>query len=323
MDDLILRALEGDLSAGEYRLLADWRAAHPDHERRYQELARLSRLLASAGAAVHRPPPPTAASVIARSGAGAGSRSARAGDWRMAKACLAAAAGLVAMIGGLLASRGLHRAPAPFGISEAVAGPTEATTVHLADGSVVRLAPASRLTADLTPGRRDLWLEGTGFFAVAHRPGVPFVVRTASGSATALGTRFELQADGSRLRVVVIEGRVAVRDGHHEVEVGGGEMTVVGPGLPPGVMPVENPREAVRWVGRVLLFQDTPLAQAAREVADLYGLRVVIEDSVISSHLVTATFADQPADQVVGTICRILDLDCALVGDVARLDRRR
>ncbi len=321
MDDLILRALEGDLSAGEYRLLADWRAAHSDHERRYRELARLSRLLASAGTAAHRYPPPSAASVIARSAGGMGQRSAR--TWRMAWLGVAAAAGVVGLIGGLLASRGFHRAPVPFGISEAAAGPSEAATVHLADGSVVRLAPASRLTADLTPGRRELWLEGTGFFAVAHRTGAPFVVRTAAGSATALGTRFQLQADGHQLRVVVIEGRVAVRDGNHEVEVAGGEATVVGGGVPPSVSQVENPREAVRWVGRVLLFQDTPLGQAAREVEDLYGLKVVIEDSVLSGHLVTATFAAQPADQVVGTICRILDLDCTVTGDVARLGRRR
>jgi transmembrane sensor len=82
---------------------------------------------------------------------------------------------------------------------------------RLADGSIVTLAPASRLRVDIGPEARLLRLEaGEGRFKVAHEPR-PFVVFAGGGSVTARGTIFEvaLSAD-RRVRVRLIEGIVDV-----------------------------------------------------------------------------------------------------------------
>src|SRR5262249_38774215 len=102
-------------------------------------------------------------------------------------------------------------------------GPTERVTITLGDGTVVRLGAESHLRVTARPRERALWLEGHAYFAVAkHR--YPFVVRTSAGEALAHGTRFDLEAHGSQLRLLVVEGRVDLTGATRRVEVGAGEF---------------------------------------------------------------------------------------------------
>jgi len=65
-----------------------------------------------------------------------------------------------------------------------------------------------------------------------------------------------------------------------------------------------------QWVGKFLVFQSTPVRDAAREVERMYGVRVVVADSVISKRTVTATFTDQTATQVLDVICSVVNAQC-------------
>ncbi|MBL8984663.1 MAG: FecR domain-containing protein [Gemmatimonadetes bacterium] len=316
-DDLILRGLDGDLPGPELEALARWRAADPAHERRYRQLERLSAVLAEQerGSVPARPDP---GSLIRRSRV----RSRPSGSERRWLFGLAAAAVIgVVGFGVLEIYLGSTRNRDSI-VRDLMTGPGEASTVQLADGSVVRLAPDSRLSFRADQ-RREVWLDGTAYFAVAKQEGRPFVVRTRAGSTTVLGTRFELQATADRLRVVVVEGRVAVENEGKRIEVDGGEMTFVGSGVDPVVNKVSEPSELVGWVGKVLLFRDTPLERAVSEIERTYPIEIQIDDSILRRHLVTATFPEQPVEQVVNTVCRILDADCVMHRDTVRVRRRR
>ncbi len=316
-DDFILRGVEGDLPGPEFEALTRWRSADPANERRYRQLAQLSAALAvhERGAVPARPDP---GELIRRSQARLGP--GRAGRRWLFGLAAAAAIGLLAF--GIYQVHPDQAASRDSMVRELMTGPGETSTVQLADGSVVRLAPESRLSFRADE-RREVWLEGTAYFAVAKQEGRPFVVRTRAGSTTVLGTRFELQATTDRLRVVVVEGRVAVENEGKRIEVDGGEMTFVGSGVDPVVNKVPEPNELVDWVGKVLLFRDTPLERAVGEIERTYPIEILIEDSTLRRHLVTATFPEQPVEQVVNTVCRILDADCVILRDTVRVRRRR
>jgi transmembrane sensor len=82
-------------------------------------------------------------------------------------------------------------------------------TMVLNDGTQVTLDGATRLEVRLGSHRRQVRLvRGEAFFDVAHDAGRPFVVSAPEGSATVLGTAFDLERGGGRMELSVHRGRV-------------------------------------------------------------------------------------------------------------------
>ncbi|MGE0555017.1 MAG: FecR family protein [Gemmatimonadales bacterium] len=331
MDDLILRSLDGATTEDEERALAEWRAASPDHERRFRGLAQLVGALGAVSGPRRRVERPSAAALIERANrprALGGARPSR-------RVWIAAVAAALVVLG--IGTRRAWRTPVPLppmapaaqvgrptGVTEVTTGVDERSTTRLVDGSLVRLAPNSRLSLGaFATDHREVWVDGTAYFAVTKQAGAPFVVRTSAGSATVLGTQFELRASERQLRVVVVEGKVEVGDGERSVRVSAGEMTVLDEGLPAAVQRVANAREIVAWVGRLLVFQDTPLRQVAAEIEQRYGVHVEIEDGELARKVVTASFSDQPAERVLSVVCQVVDAECAVGADSASIRRKR
>ncbi len=315
-DELIERAARGVASREELETLLAWRHASPDHERRYAAVMRLLDATQVLRSELRATPAPTAAELLhrARSAAPA-APSARRARYVWA---LAAAAGiaLAFVAGSRLAAtsdiRGVE-------IATAVG---EMTTVQLRDGSVVRLAPASRLVIGEQRDGRQVSLEGRAFFAIAPAAGRPFRVRTRLGEARVLGTRFELATAADDLELVVVEGRVALDAPANTVEVRGGQTSHVAGGVAMAPVTIANPDSALRWIGKFAVFQSTPLRDAAREVEKAYGIRVEITDSVLAEQTVTATFTDQSAARVVAVLCSVVNARCTTVGDTVLVARR-
>ena len=117
-----------------------------------------------------------------------------------------------------------------WGASEVVTGANELATVKLGEGTVVRLAPSSRLRV-LAGRGRSVALEGRAFFAVQRMAQYPLLVRTAAGDARVLGTRFELATDDGGLRLRVVEGRVALSTSREQAEVAAGQETTIKNGV--------------------------------------------------------------------------------------------
>ena len=64
------------------------------------------------------------------------------------------------------------------------------------------------------------------------------------------------------------------------------------------------------WVGKFLVFQATPVRDAAREIERMYGVRVIAADSVMGGRTIIATFTDQTLAQVLDVICKIVNAQC-------------
>ena len=319
MDEVIIRLLQGRASEAEAARLQRWRRQSGKNETHFREVEQTWRLLALAeplddarpravwDARRERP-------VVVRHRSG---NAGRGRHWRRV-AAVAAAIALIA-----LATQGLDRPDTPpnsLAATEFVTSEDENATVRLGDGSVVRLGPESRVRVAATDKERGLWLEGQAFFAVAPDPARPFVVRTDAGEARALGTRFDVLIRDDAMTVLVVEGSVSVSAGGEEVEVGPSQMSHQERGAGPSVVTVEDPERMLGWMGRFLVFQSTPLSQAAVEIEARYGFRIGLADSVIAQRTITAWFTDQDLHEVLTTICRVANARCSIGAEAATMN---
>lgn len=85
----------------------------------------------------------------------------------------------------------------------------------LADGTAVKLEPQSTISYQFPfpPEKREVRLNGEGFFKVARDKKKPFTVFSGNLSTTALGTEFTINAfaDKNTVRVTLHEGKVMIK----------------------------------------------------------------------------------------------------------------
>lgn len=190
-------------------------------------------------------------------------------------------------------------------------GPNELRTVALGDGSVVRLGPGSHLEFR-HDNTRQAELTGSGFFAVATDSASPFVVSTEVGTAEVLGTRFEVRTDAESLRLVVVEGNVALSAAGNRVLVGQGEMSRITHGAPPAVPRQVNVWDVLDWEDGLLIFQDTPLGDVVAEIGAFFDVQFSFKDVTLADRLVTAWFENESFEDVVRTVCQVVGVRCIL-----------
>lgn len=337
-EELTLRSLQGRTSQREEQVLEEWLQTSPVYRDRYDELRRVWRLAGRASPAVRSLRRPSAEDLVGGAGSGnagarvpegpprAEGRTDRGSRWMRWAAPVAVAATVAAVALGIDAmSDHTPEAPSHFGVAEFSTGPQETVTARLGDGSIVRVGPSSVLRMDGTDGSRNVWLEGQAFFAVAHNPDAPFTVRTSSGTAQVLGTRFDVRARDSELRLVVVDGKVRVAAGPDErysEEVGASEMSQVIGGERVYVSQVSDVYQLLEWMEGSLIFQATPLETVARELEQRYGVRAEVVDPAVTTRRITAWFNDEPLDAAVTVICRAADVRCEVEDGLVRIGVR-
>lgn len=319
IDELICRSLRGHTSELEEGRLFAWRRESHENEAHYRELTRMLEFTETAAPV---PPVPSAIQVLhsaesrARPADGSRRWTRRAGAWGSA-----AAVGIAAAVAFLLLTRPRPGSDDGFSLraGEFVTGVGETATVTLDDGTVVRLAPESRLRIPSIRGSREVFLKGRAYFAVSRVPDHPFRVRTEAGDAVVLGTRFELRAIGNDLRLVVVEGRVALGTEGKPVEVNAGEISVISDGTTTAPVRVGDLKPIFAWLGRFLVFQATPVSEVARQLEAEYGVAVEVADASLASQTITGWYADQEFEDVFAVVCGVLQTDCSLEGGIARI----
>jgi transmembrane sensor len=178
------------------------------------------------------------------------------------------------------------------------------TTVQLADGSRVTLAPETQLAVPVTFGQstRAVTLVGEAYFDVKNADGAPFIVRTGTVVTRVLGTMFDVKryARDTAVRVVVTSGKVqaAAERGRttHPVTLTSGMIGHVSDSIAT-VTTVANPSAYTSWTQGRLDFRGVSVAEMLPELERWYGVRFALSDSSLSAVRVSASFDfDQTAD---------------------------
>lgn len=304
MDQIIIRFLRGQATPEEEARLVSWRRASAANEQQFQETSAVWD--ATAPPAV---PPLRVASADV---------TGRGGHHRLRQFAALAA---MLLIGFAIGEFRHVPAQTPIlGVGEFVTGAGELATARLSDGTVVRLAPRSRLRITESTERREVWLDGKAFFAVAASRENPFLVRTRAGEAHVLGTRFEVEVREEEFRVVVVEGRVNIGGEESPTELAAGQVARSTAGAPPTVIDHGDVAGLVAWIGGFLAFESTPLHQVAEELERRFDITVQIADASLAERTVTAWFGDQEIESVLAVICRIADAHCVLRQGVVSIE---
>jgi transmembrane sensor len=310
----VIRVLEGTASEEERSEVSQWRSRSIENDLHYRELAAIwnaaGELMADGNRnRTTRSERPTADQVLGRGILAAPDDALQAGRPRRRPAWgVRAAAAAIAL---LLLGMWVHSwSTQPLYAVELVTGPDELITRTLLDGTVVRLAPSSRLLVRRDDPTRTVWLDGRAFFAVREVEGERFVVRTRLGDATVLGTRFSVSARGGEMELAVLQGAVQVTSTEGSARVEGGQLGRLHRGRAPVVQGAENMPALFTWMGSFLAFADTPLPQAVAEIRSLYGVDVVIADTALERRVITGWFSQEDGVGVMDVVCRIVGASC-------------
>lgn len=321
----VLRQEREPLSAWEQWRFERWLAADPVHARAYE-----GALWALSAPARHANSPLLMAERRAALGLRASRRHAAL---RWGGGALALAASLAAL---WLWTPALHDlsvfgAPAQWGASPSP-GPDrthavyttsvgERAAIALPDGSIATLDTDSRLRLAYGKDARAVYLlRGQALFAVA-KASRPFHVYAGNQRITALGTKFNVRLDGSKVKVALVEGIVQVRAlppsqedlppapaPAKEVLMAAGEMLEAAPASPLVVRPTET-TAATSWTTGFLQFRDVPLADAVAEINRYTTRPIAIADPTIGSYRVSGVFRSSDPERFARAMADIFALE--------------
>ncbi len=204
-------------------------------------------------------------------------------------------------------------------------------SVRLPDGSRVVLGPASRLTlaADYGSAGRGVRLAGQAMFDVLHDAAHPFTVQVGPAVIRDLGTTFAVRDDGGEVHVVVTSGSVLLQDtlrrkpgtpGSGESEglvLKAGDRGTVGAGGKAVAERAAATPDDLAWTGGRLVFNNAPLSLVAADLKRWYGIELRMADPSLAGRHLTASFAGEPAPQVLSIIGLALGARIERRGDTA------
>lgn len=326
-EQLIIAALAGEATDEEIHRLAEWRAMDPENEHEFQHLVKVwaasGELLALEGEV----PVPAAGTIVAiakqrfqdeRSiiSLDHTTRSGLSGARKIRRLATLAATLILGVGLGMLLSE--SKTQQPYGSDVLVTGVDEVATITLADETVIRLAPSSRL--EFSKLTREVFLSGRAYFAVSKQPGRPFRVIMPDGEIEVLGTRFDVQGGDRPIRVAVVEGHVKVSANGSQVSVTANQIAYAGDQGGPEVEEVDDIYQASDWVGDFLAFNSTPMEQVAEEFNGRFGLQIQITDSTLLKRTITGWFADSSPEEIVARICRAIDARCTEFDDYVLIE---
>ena len=171
--------------------------------------------------------------------------------------------------------------------------------VNFADGSSIELNTNTVLRARMTTDQRIVWLEkGEAFFRIKHDTTHPFIVMAGGHRVTDLGTEFLVRRGARKLEVAVLQGRVTfdAPDTHTPSQIAllnAGEVATADVDtnrIRVGKMALQDLTDSLGWRNGVLVFNHTPLAEAAAEFNRYNREKLVIRGPAIASLEIGGTF---------------------------------
>lgn len=193
----------------------------------------------------------------------------------------------------------------------------------LSDGTTVYLNSGSKL---IIPNKfmgnsRNVELSGEAFFDVATNPDKPFIVHANSIEVKVYGTAFNLRAfRGSReISATLVHGKIVLEDETAGIE---NQLAVLKPSqravynLDKKVITVSEYPDLDKFIGwkdGKLVFSNDPISELAEKLGTWYNVTVKIGNEGLKYHRFTATFTDEPIEQVLDLLSKSTPLKYKII----------
>jgi len=300
---LIVPALQGELSPVESLQFDEWLAASPANREKYQRLVHVWQE-GIADYSIYQNADESLAWEALRGRLGEvpvirtdfRQRSSTTRRWAVAAALLLIAGGAA-----ILYNR------KGDGVSyETATG--EQKTVALPDGSTITLQQHTtiRLADDYNRNARTVvLLGGEASFDVAHQQQRPFVVDMDAASVKDIGTSFTIVKTADSIRLIVSSGKVAFTKKET------GETRELGAGGSLCLYTATAHRGEIRTTDSagLLRFDNSPLADIVAALQKQYGKSIRLGDSTLAQKRLTVHLDGESLEDAIKTVCASLHLD--------------
>lgn len=160
---------------------------------------------------------------------------------------------------------------------------------QLPDGSTVMLNANSEISYHggwKAGNAREIWLKGEAFFHVAKTPDkAKFIVHTDRFDVEVTGTQFNVMNRAGKTNVMLTEGSVTLhmKDGR-ELFMKPGDF-VEFDDLQPSIKTAKE-ENVLAWKDKKLYFEKTPLRIAAKQIEELYGVKITLASKLVGDKVI-------------------------------------
>ncbi|WP_420145738.1 FecR family protein [Sphingobium sp.] len=189
----------------------------------------------------------------------------------------------------------------------------ERLNATLPDGSTLTLDTDTVVDVAFSRTTRSVRLvKGQALFEVAKRPDWPFVVGAGDHAVKALGTVFDISYQPSGLKIMLVEGRVAIDTGKsargrrpEPVLLDAGQSLTSAAHMRPVVarFDVDN---ALLWQKGLIAFEDVALGDAIGQINRYSQKQLSVRDPGVAALHISGIFRTGSAEQFVNNIAEIL-----------------
>jgi transmembrane sensor len=221
------------------------------------------------------------------------------------------------------------------GLIENVNTSDKTVTVKLPDGSIVDIAPHSRVgyanNFDSTE-TRDIYLSGEAFFTVTKNPGRPFRVFSNEIVTKVLGTSFRIRSfeKDTVIQVTVRTGKVSV----YSQAAAGTDLKELAQANHLGGIILTPNQEVVYQKTKekfqkvlldrperihpetpelTMLYEDAPIEKVFREVGDNYGISIVYDSDILEKCTVTADLRKESFYNQLMLVCKAIGANYEII----------
>ncbi|WP_321289552.1 FecR family protein [uncultured Sunxiuqinia sp.] len=178
--------------------------------------------------------------------------------------------------------------------------------IELGDGTKVWLNNGSSLKYpyEFKGNDRRVYLNGEGYFEVAHNQKIPFIVETKFLDVKATGTIFNVNAyaGDDTVETTLVEGKVILYDTGNNEKVKAltpNECLKFNPVSRVYKLDRGNTEKYVAWKDGFLVFKNDPISEITKKLERRYNIKIETTDELINEYTCTATFAEEPLSQVL------------------------
>ncbi|WP_411034108.1 FecR family protein [Shinella sp. BYT-45] len=224
----------------------------------------------------------------------------------------------VAALAGIALVGGLYLADVPLRLrADHMSGTAERKVVTTPDGSTVTLNADSAIALRFTQAERRLvLLRGEIFVDVAPDAARPFSVEAAGGTATALGTAFDVNRREDGTSVTVLEHSVLVRTD----AAGAGsrleenQQVDYTPDGRLGSVETVDPVSVAAWRSGRFIFEDRPLAEVVETFERYLPGRIVVTRDALRRKRLSGNFDLSDPAAALGDLAAAFAIRVARVG---------
>jgi len=212
---------------------------------------------------------------------------------------------------------------------EVVAPPNSRTQFELSDGTVVWLNQGSKLTYPhhFVGSTRSVQLDGEAYFEVATNKEIPFVVQAGNLAVKAVGTSFNVKSfrEDLKFETSLESGKVIILNGSKDdakevCEMIPGEHFVFDENTNKYSLHEEDLTAYVSWKEGKLVFRENPLDEVVERLSRWYNVKIQLEDPGLEYLTFTATFVDEPLEQVLEMMESIAPISYTIIARSKKSD---